>query len=70
MIHQTCLRCGSPERYAVRIDGDNGRIHLSGTVKYLPVDGYVCGDCGYVERYVSASSLPLVRERGTRIRPS
>lgn len=69
MTFQTCLRCGSPERYLVTADGDNGRIHLSGTFKNLQSDSYACGACGYVERYVAAKSLPLLRERGTRFSP-
>jgi predicted nucleic-acid-binding Zn-ribbon protein len=65
----TCLRCGSPERYVVNADGDNGQIHLSGTLKSLSTDTYACGDCGYVERYVAQESMALLRQRAVRITP-
>jgi predicted nucleic-acid-binding Zn-ribbon protein len=64
---QTCLRCGSTERYFVKADGDNGQIHLSGTLKNLRADTYVCGDCGYVERYVTQESTQLLRQRAVRV---
>ncbi|HEY6493341.1 MAG TPA: hypothetical protein VIZ43_08720 [Trebonia sp.] len=66
MTFHTCLRCGSPERYLVAADGDNGQIHLSGTLKNLRTETYACGDCGHVERYVSQESLPLLRQRAVR----
>jgi hypothetical protein len=53
----------------VKADGDNGQIHLSGTLKSLSTDTYACGDCGYVERYVAPESMALLRERAVRITP-
>jgi hypothetical protein len=63
------MRCGSPERYLVKSDGENRLLHLTGSLKNLRADIYACGACGYVERYVSAESLPLLRERCVRISP-
>jgi hypothetical protein len=51
----------------VKADGDNGQLHLSGTLKNFRTETYVCGDCGYVERYVIPESLPLLRQRAFRV---
>jgi hypothetical protein len=67
---QTCLRCGSPERYLVKADGDNGQFHLSGPLKNFRTDTYVRGDCGYVERYVTQESMSLLRQRAVRVTPA
>jgi hypothetical protein len=67
VTYQTCMRCDSPDRYRVNTDGDNGQLHLSGTLKNLRTETYACGSCGYIERYVSPSSLPLLQERAKRV---
>lgn len=69
MTYQTCMRCGSAERYLVPADGDNGQLHVSGTSKNLRTDVYACGDCGYVEWYVTPESLALLRQRCRRVVP-
>jgi hypothetical protein len=64
---ETCLRCQSPDRYYLRrADGDNGSPHLT-AVTYVQTDVFVCGACGYVERYVKPDYLPRVRERAIRV---
>ena len=70
MAFQTCLRCGSPERYFVEADGGNGQVHLSGTLKHLNTDTYICGDCGYVERYVTQESIPPLRQHAVKVTPA
>jgi RNase P subunit RPR2 len=67
MTFETCLRCGSTERYLVPADGENWQLHISGSFKKLNLTIYVCGECGYVERFVVPEHLPLMRERSKRV---
>ncbi len=56
MRNGTCPKCNSNNVYAAY---DNGGAHgvnsipVSPLGRYIMLDNYVCGDCGYVEFYIS-----------------
>ncbi len=59
-----CPKCGSSEIYCQN-KMRTGRSALMLSVwSVIPLDEYVCGDCGYVESFVSdAKSLSKLTEK-------
>jgi predicted nucleic-acid-binding Zn-ribbon protein len=70
----TCPKCGSNEVYSGAYlhpwtkMGSNWANSIPITAwNYTPLDNYVCGDCGYVESYVSdPAKLSKIMEKWPR----
>ena len=67
-----CPKCGSGR--ILKLNGDDWQpwrrgIFTGRTIfSALPVDVYVCGDCGYMEEWVPKAWLPKLLKRAERRR--
>ncbi|MBO4838033.1 MAG: hypothetical protein J5493_01520 [Lachnospiraceae bacterium] len=58
----TCPKCGS--RKIILIEGStavNNRFFPLSFSTYVPLDRYICSECGYTEEWIPARDLPEVR---------
>lgn len=65
-----CPKCGSGR--IMQLKGDSRQPWRRGIFtgwslfSAVPVDVYVCGDCGYMEEWVSKAHLPKLRKKAER----
>ena len=59
-----CPKCNSADIYRAEgeLVGDGKNIIPCNLFTNVPVDRYICGDCGYVEHWVSQEHLDEIKK--------